>query len=207
MLSIVRRYLDLARHGRGALAEDELADRVYQQARCAVSRVDPDQWFPVAVDVTAARGQAADAIAVCATCPVRADCLEFALRHGSDIGAHGVWGGLVERERLSLRNRWLAGTTVTDLLREEPKELTAVRALGRLLPPSPPNGPVSRLSLGAVRGRRARLCPGKAVRLGCAATGRRRDVEAETQGIRGGGQLSRAPRIRERTAGEVLQAP
>jgi len=32
----------------------------------------------------------------CAECPVRAECLEFALEHRID---HGVWGGSSERER------------------------------------------------------------------------------------------------------------
>jgi transcription factor WhiB len=71
---------------------------------------------PIAQDVAAAREQAADAIAVCEVCPVRAECLEFSLRHGSDFGAYGVWGGLVEAERRSLRRRWLGGTSVTELL-------------------------------------------------------------------------------------------
>lgn len=128
MLTIVRRYAGLVRHGTGALTEGELADRIYRQARCAVSPVDPDEWFPAAVDVTTARAQAADAIAVCAACPVRADCLEFALRHGSDIGAHGVWGGTVERERPPLRRRWASGTPVTEFLREEQAAVPARRA-------------------------------------------------------------------------------
>jgi WhiB family redox-sensing transcriptional regulator len=33
---------------------------------------------------------------ICADCPVRAPCLEYALRNGVD---HGVWGGASERER------------------------------------------------------------------------------------------------------------
>lgn len=33
---------------------------------------------------------------VCATCPVQAPCLEYALLHRID---HGVWGGASERER------------------------------------------------------------------------------------------------------------
>ncbi len=33
---------------------------------------------------------------VCATCPVQADCLEYALRYRIE---HGVWGGASERER------------------------------------------------------------------------------------------------------------
>ena len=78
MLTTARLYLNPMRHEPGELTEGELVGRVSQQARCAVSRVEPDQWFPVAMDVTKARDQAADAIAVCAACPVRAYCLEFA---------------------------------------------------------------------------------------------------------------------------------
>ena len=36
---------------------------------------------------------------VCATCPVKAPCLEYALRSRID---HGVWGGASERERRRL---------------------------------------------------------------------------------------------------------
>ncbi len=102
------------------LTDSELAGRVYRQARCAGSRVDPDEWFPVTLDVAKAREQAARAIAVCAACPVRADCLELSLRRASDIGAYGIWGGLVEAERRSLRRRWLAGTNVTEFLQIAP---------------------------------------------------------------------------------------
>ncbi len=96
--------------------DGELAGRVYRQARCAGSPVDPDDWFPVTHDVAKARDQAAQAIAVCLRCPVRPDCLELSLRYAFGIGAHGVWGGLVEEERRSLRRMWLAGTSVTEFL-------------------------------------------------------------------------------------------
>ena len=75
------------------LTEGELAGRVYRLARCAGSSVDPDDWFPLARDVTKARDQAAHAIAVCARCPVRPDCLELSLQHAFGAGSHGVWGG------------------------------------------------------------------------------------------------------------------
>ena len=53
------------------------------------------------VDFFPARGESVrDAKAVCACCPVRMQCLDFALRLKV---AHGVWGGLSERERRSLR--------------------------------------------------------------------------------------------------------
>jgi hypothetical protein len=37
------------------LTDGELASRVYRQARCAGSPVDPDDWFPVTGDATKAR--------------------------------------------------------------------------------------------------------------------------------------------------------
>jgi WhiB family redox-sensing transcriptional regulator len=40
--------------------------------------------------------------AICATCPVVAECLEHALEHRID---HGVWGGCSERERRRILKR------------------------------------------------------------------------------------------------------
>lgn len=40
--------------------------------------------------------------AVCAGCPVSADCLRHAVTHGE---RHGVWGGLTADERRSVRLR------------------------------------------------------------------------------------------------------
>ena len=81
--------------------------RVIRHARCADASLDPDQWFPVSADAGKARQEAAAAIAICTTCPVRAQCLALSLRHW-DIGQHGVWGGLVETDRAYLRRRWPA---------------------------------------------------------------------------------------------------
>ena len=39
---------------------------------------------------------------VCADCPVREQCRQFALETGQD---HGVWGGLDDAERRALRRR------------------------------------------------------------------------------------------------------
>ena len=75
------------------LADRELLGRVYRLAWCASSVLDPDDWFPVAQQAAKAQDQAGHAIAVCARCPVRPDCLELSLRYAAGIGAHGVWGG------------------------------------------------------------------------------------------------------------------
>ena len=90
-----------------ALTDDVLWAWVARYARCADSGLGPDEWFPVSIDPAMARHEAAAAIAVCAGCPVRAQCLELSLRHW-DIGQHGVWGGLIAADRAQLRRRWPA---------------------------------------------------------------------------------------------------
>lgn len=55
--------------------------------------VAPDVFFPNdGVGVEAARR-------ICDGCPVRVECLEYALHHRIE---HGVWGGASERERRRL---------------------------------------------------------------------------------------------------------
>jgi WhiB family redox-sensing transcriptional regulator len=44
-------------------------------------------------------GREAKAKAICGVCPVRRECLEYALRTRE---AHGIWGGLNELERRQL---------------------------------------------------------------------------------------------------------
>ena len=88
--------------GRGAAVDHALRAQVTSYARCADSGLDPDQWFPVSVDPASARQEAALAIAVCAGCLVRSECLVLSLRHW-DLGRHGVWGGLVAADRARLR--------------------------------------------------------------------------------------------------------
>src|SRR5260370_12613388 len=83
------------------LTDDALWARVARQARCADSDLDPDRWYPVSIEPAQARHEAAAAIAVCTSCPVRAQCLELSLRHW-DIGQHGGCGGLVATDRAHL---------------------------------------------------------------------------------------------------------
>jgi WhiB family redox-sensing transcriptional regulator len=51
------------------------------------------------------RGESAGpARQVCAACPVREPCLDYAITNRI---AYGIWGGLTERERRALRSRWV----------------------------------------------------------------------------------------------------
>ena len=40
---------------------------------------------------------------LCAVCPVRAQCMDYALRHDEV----GIWGGTTERERKKIKNRYV----------------------------------------------------------------------------------------------------
>ena len=86
----------------GAVTHHRLWAQVVRYARCADSGLDPDEWFPLSAEPATARHEAAAAIAVCATCLVRAECLALSLRRW-DIGRHGIWGGLVAADRARLR--------------------------------------------------------------------------------------------------------
>lgn len=92
----------------GPVTDYGLWAQVVRYARCADSGLHPDGWFPVSIEPSAARHEAAAAIAVCATCLVRAQCLALSLRHW-DVGQHGIWGGLVSADRARLRRLLPAG--------------------------------------------------------------------------------------------------
>jgi len=80
-----------------------------QHAACSEAHVDPDTFFPELTSQEKERiashgGFSATerrAKAICARCPVQAECLNLMYSTG-DQG--GVWGGTLERER---RKRWI----------------------------------------------------------------------------------------------------
>ncbi len=69
-----------------------------QQASCR--EMDPAAWF-ADPDSEAARV----ALAICARCTVRKECLDFAVAH--DL-RHGIFGGKTRRDRLRLHRRVVA---------------------------------------------------------------------------------------------------
>ena len=59
-------------------------------------QVDPELFFPETGGSSRAAKQ------ICAGCPVRAECLDWAIAHDQ---RYGVWGGLTVSERTQLRRR------------------------------------------------------------------------------------------------------
>jgi WhiB family redox-sensing transcriptional regulator len=68
-------------------------------AACHVPGVDPELFFPLA-DAGPALPRVAAAKRICAGCPVRVNCLGWALRAGEPAG---IWGGTTPEERRGLR--------------------------------------------------------------------------------------------------------
>jgi WhiB family transcriptional regulator, redox-sensing transcriptional regulator len=62
---------------------------------------DPDLFFPISSTGPAER-QIARAKVICAGCPVRKQCLEFALTHEQ---TYGIWGGTTPQDRQRDRRR------------------------------------------------------------------------------------------------------
>ena len=69
------------------------------------------------------RGESAGpARRVCAACPVRQPCLDYAITNRI---THGIWGGMTERERRPLRSGWIRATR-----RERDRAVLAAEAAG-----------------------------------------------------------------------------
>lgn len=69
-------------------------DRAEWMAEAACRGADPELFFPSRGDPTR------EAKAICWSCRVREECLEYALANGEK---HGLWGGMSERQRRSVR--------------------------------------------------------------------------------------------------------
>jgi len=80
----------------------------------ACRRHDPDLFFPIGT-AGPAQVQIARAKQVCATCPVRIQCLDWALASAQETG---VWGGTSEDERRALRRRQLRQANACPARRE-----------------------------------------------------------------------------------------
>ena len=85
----------------GASHEPDLPDAFlhpdwYDDAACFGA--DSELFFPT---VGGSRKQVAEAVAVCARCPVKDVCFEFAY----DLELYGIWGGTTTAQRQELRRQ------------------------------------------------------------------------------------------------------
>ncbi|WP_405652264.1 WhiB family transcriptional regulator [Streptomyces sp. RK9] len=80
---------------------DEVPLRQEWIHRAACADADPELFFPVGTTGPAERDQE-EAKRVCTRCPVRDQCLAYALGSGQ---TSGVWGGKDEAELAALRRR------------------------------------------------------------------------------------------------------
>ena len=73
---------------------DLLGNAPEWQERALCSQTDPEAFFPEK------GGSSREAKRICSDCPVRIECLNYALRRDE---RYGVWGGMSERERRRLK--------------------------------------------------------------------------------------------------------
>lgn len=71
------------------------------RSQAACTDEDPELFFPIG-STGPAIDQIAEAKKVCTRCEVREPCLEYAISSNQDAG---VWGGLSEDERRSLKRK------------------------------------------------------------------------------------------------------
>lgn len=69
--------------------------------RAACREYDPDDWFEIPTG-RPHDDPIAEIRAICNTCPVKTQCLQFALDTGQE---YGVWGGTTPAERAAARHR------------------------------------------------------------------------------------------------------
>jgi hypothetical protein len=94
------------------------------------------------------RGESAGpARRVCSACPVRQQCLDYAITNRI---AYGIWGGLTERERRALRSGWVRASR-----RDRDRAILAAEAAGYAAAAIGRSFGLSRTSVGRVLARDA----------------------------------------------------
>ncbi|MEO7397249.1 MAG: WhiB family transcriptional regulator, partial [Ilumatobacteraceae bacterium] len=110
-------------HGVGMVYDsDDIQDMSWADlGRCA--GIDPEVFFP-------GRGQdAAPAKALCRECPVRRQCLTWALQTGQK---HGIWGGMTDNQRRRLKRVAATRPAVVSTVASPPTATGAARAVRHL---------------------------------------------------------------------------
>jgi WhiB family redox-sensing transcriptional regulator len=98
------------------------------QHHAACTSHDPELFFPIG-SASPALAQLERARQICRSCPVQTRCLQWAISIGAD---DGIWGGLTEEERRSLRRRQRSGRNrAIDQRTPQPPDVLAAQAASR----------------------------------------------------------------------------
>jgi len=73
-------------------------DEWIERAACRAHGIDPDEWFPLSGDPK----DSIAAVRICRTCPVRAECLAYAIRLKPTAG---IWAGISAKQVDHLRRK------------------------------------------------------------------------------------------------------
>jgi WhiB family redox-sensing transcriptional regulator len=76
-----------------------LAEGIKEHGAPICQEIDGELWFP---DIGGRNGDVLLAKKYCQECPVKAECLQFALVNNEQ---YGIWGGLTLKERLKLKSK------------------------------------------------------------------------------------------------------
>jgi WhiB family redox-sensing transcriptional regulator len=85
-----------------SLSRDQAWSPTGWRGQAACSNLDPSIFFPVGHADTAGE-EVAGAKRICDACPVKQECLAFAIGTNQE---YGVWGGTTEEERRIVRRSW-----------------------------------------------------------------------------------------------------
>ena len=82
-------------------------------SEAACQHADPELFFPVSS--TGRGGEEARAKLLCGRCPVRAECLDYAMAAGTPL--QGIWGGTSDADRTRLRRNHRRAARARELTR------------------------------------------------------------------------------------------
>lgn len=92
----------------------------------ACRNADPDLLFPVGTTGDAIEDTEA-AIALCRRCPVREQCLEYAMVTNQ---RDGIWGAMSEEDRRRMRSAWVAARRLRDTGEAPARRLRTATSVG-----------------------------------------------------------------------------
>lgn len=101
----------------------QLVNAIRKHGEPVCMRTDPDAWFP---DVGGEGTDVRKVKKLCQACPVKTECLTFALANNEP---YGIWGGLSTRERQRLQSSKSRSRSSMSSQSKEPSSATSSASL------------------------------------------------------------------------------